>query len=51
MKYLHSHALLSFISFSPLCSPPRYRPESGIYVFPQAAIAQYSNVSDLELIL
>lgn len=45
MKYLHLIALLSLLSWAGTVAA---EPESGVYVFPQAAIAQYSNTSDLE---
>ena len=45
MKYLHLIALLSLLSSAGTVAA---EPESGVYVCPQAAIAQYSNTSDLE---
>ena len=45
MKYPHLIALLSLLSWAGTVAA---EPESGVYVFPQAAIAQYSNTSDLE---
>ena len=49
MKYPRFFVLLSFISLlTSLLTPAVAESEKGIYVFPQAAIADYSNVSELE---
>ena len=45
MKYPSFFLLLSLISS---LTPAVAEPEKGIYVFPQAAIADYSNISELE---
>ena len=49
MKYPRFFVLLSFISLlTSLLTPAVAESEKGIYVFPQAAIADYSNISELE---
>ena len=49
MKYPRFFVLLSFISLlTSLLTPAVAESEKGIYVFPQAAIVDYSNVSELE---
>ena len=49
MKYPRFFVLLSFISLlTSLLTPAVAESEQGIYVFPQAAIADYSNISELE---
>ena len=45
MKYPSFFLLLSLISS---LTPAVAEPEKGINVFPQAAIADYSNISELE---
>ena len=45
MKYPSFFLLLSLISS---LTPAVAEPEKGIYVFPQAAIADYCNISELE---